>query len=323
LIPGTELQYTLPFEDPTTLWSYEGAPAVNRLIKSFSLLSAPTVSLITPNPVTTTQATWITVNGTGFQSNFSATVAGYHIAAAGLQFISSTQVKVNVSMGAGSYSATVVITNPDGGSAGDSFQVNTTPAPSISGLSPSSYPASGSSQTMLINGSNFQSGATLTFHDPQGSPYAGRATTFISSSQLSNPFNNGNDAGTWTVFVTNPSGQTSNTWTFTVTAAPAPSISGLSPNWYPTSSSAQTMLINGSNFQSGATLTFHDPQGNPYAGRATTFVSSNQLSHPFNNSNDAGTWKVFVTNPDGRASSTWSFTVSPPTGVVPADLSLQ
>ncbi len=43
-----------------------------------------------------------------------------------------------------------------------------------------------------------------------------RTPTFVSSSQLSNQFNDNNDAGTWTVYVTNPSGQTSNTWSFTV-----------------------------------------------------------------------------------------------------------
>ena len=70
------------------------------------------------------------------------------------------------------------------------------------------------------------------------------------------------------------------------------------------------MLINGSNFQSGATLTFHDPQGNAYAGRATTFNSSGQLSHPFNNGNDPGTWTVFVVNLDGQSSNTVNFTVT-------------
>jgi hypothetical protein len=68
---------------------------------------------------------------------------------------------------------------------------------------------------MLINGSNFQSGATITYHDPQGNPYV-RTPTFVSSGQLSYGFNNGSDRGTWTVFVTNPGGQTSNTWNVTV-----------------------------------------------------------------------------------------------------------
>ena len=185
----------------------------------------------------------------------------------------------------------------------------TAAAPVITGLSPSSYPASGSSQTLTVNGSNFQTSATLTFHDPQGNAYPGRATTFISSSQLSHPFNNGNDPGTWTVFVVNPDGQTSNTWSFTVTTT-APVITGLSPSSYPASGNSQTLTVNGSSFLSGATLTFHDPQGNAYPGRATTFISSSQLSHPFNNGNDPGTWTVFVVNPNGQTSNTWSFSVT-------------
>ena len=243
------------------------------------------------------------------------------------------------------------------------------------------------------------SGATLTFHDPQGNPYPGRGTTFISSSQLTHPFNNGSDAGQWTVFVVNPDGQTSNTWSFTVTAAvpgvpaltltpecsgtasqirlnwtaasgatsydvyrnfavyatgvtgtqyintvvtpgtaysysvlarnssgstgsatqsatapncvaSAPVINGLSPASYPASGSGQTLTVNGSNFVSAATLTFHDPQGNPYPGRGTTFISSSQLTHPFNNGSDAGSWNVQVINPDGQASNIWTFTVT-------------
>jgi hypothetical protein len=85
---------------------------------------APTISSITPNPLTTTAATWMTVNGTGFQSGFSATVSGYAIASVGLQYVSSTQVKINVTMTKGNYSAPVVITNPDGQHANGSFQVS-------------------------------------------------------------------------------------------------------------------------------------------------------------------------------------------------------
>jgi len=285
-------------ESSTKIWSY-------------ALANTPTITSIAPNPLTTSQPTWITVNGTGFQSGLTVTVAGYSIAAAGLQFVSSTQVNIKVTMGAGNYTANVVITSPSGTATG-SFQVNTTPSPSITGLSPTSYSDSNSLQTMLINGANFQSQATLTFHDPQGNPYAGRATTFISGGELSHSFNDQNDPGTWTVFVTNPNGQTSNTFKFIVTAAPAPSISELSPSLYSASSSSQTMVINGANFQNNATLTFHDPQGQAFPGRAATFISSSQLSCTFNDQNDAGTWTVFVVNADGSPSNTWSFTVAPP-----------
>src|SRR5437868_5477593 len=157
---------------------------------------------------------------------------------------------------------------------------------------------------MLINGSNFQSNATITIHDPQNNPYV-RTPTFVSSGQLSHQFNDGSDPGTWTVFVTNPDGQVSNTWSFSVRArVPAPAISNLSPPSYPSSGSSQTMLINGSNFLSlHAALPIY-PQNNPYV-RTPTFVSSGQLSHQFNDGSDPGTWTVFVTNPDGQVSNTW------------------
>ena len=90
--------------------------------------------------------------------------------------------------------------------------------------------ANNNNQTMLINGSNFQSGATLTFNDPQNNVYSGRSATFISSSQLSHAFNNGNDPGTWKVAMVNPNGETSSLWNFTVTgASPPPTPTGLSP----------------------------------------------------------------------------------------------
>ncbi|MEK6790447.1 MAG: hypothetical protein AABY45_01965, partial [Deltaproteobacteria bacterium] len=71
---------------------------------------------------------------------------------------------------------------------------------------------------MTINGNYFQSGATLTFKDPIGVAYPSTATklTFVSSSQLNYQINNNSAAGTWTVTVTNPDSQTSNTVSFTV-----------------------------------------------------------------------------------------------------------
>lgn len=43
-----------------------------------------------------------------------------------------------------------------------------------------------------------------------------------------------------------------------------------------------TMTIDGSNFVSGCTITYHDPQSNVYTS-TPTFVSSSQLTHSFNN----------------------------------------
>jgi hypothetical protein len=171
-------------------------------------------------------------------------------------------------------------------------------------------PASSSGQSLTINGSNFQSGATVTYHDPQGNSYPGRNATFVSSSQLTDSaFNDASDGGTWTVTVVNPGGTSSSAFSFTVSAA-SPSVSSVSPNPVPASSSAQSLTINGSNFQSGATLTYHDPQGNSYPGHSATFVSSSQLKDPaFNNASDTGTWTVTVINPGSSSSTAFSFIV--------------
>ena len=61
---------------------------------------------------------------------------------------------------------------------------------------------------MNIFGSNFQSGDTLTFVPPGGSPIGSTASklTFVSSSQLTYQFNNGNTVGTWTVSVNSADG---------------------------------------------------------------------------------------------------------------------
>src|SRR5207248_978040 len=137
--------------------------------------------------------------------------------------------------------------------------------------------------------------------------------TFVSSSQISYQFNNQSDVGTWSVTVNNPDRKQSNAWSFTVTRLEERrNVTGLSPSSYPASNSNQTMTINGSNFVSGATLTFMPAHGSAIASTASklTFISSNQISYQFNNQSDIGTWSVTVNNPDGKQSNAWSFTVT-------------
>jgi len=280
--------------------------------------AAPSISSVSPSsyPASSNNQT-MTINGSSFKSGATLTFRdpqGNSIAssASKLTFISSSQISYQFNNANDPGTWTVKVNNPDGQLSNTVSFTVTAAAPIISNVSPSTYPASGSNQTMTINGSNFQTGATLTFRDPQGNSIASTASklTFVSSSQISYQFNNANDPGAWTVKVNNPDGQSSNTISFTVTPA-APSISNVSPSTYPASGSNQTMTINGSNFQSGATLTFRDPQSNSIASTASklTFISSSQISYQFNNGSDRGTWTVKVNNPDGQSSNTVSFTV--------------
>lgn len=109
---------------------------------------------------------------------------------------------------------------------------------------------------------------------------------------------------------------TTNTVSAPTTANP-PSITKVSPNPIPASSSIQTLTINGAYFQSGTTLTFTTPSGSVIQSTAAklTRVNSGQLAYQLSNANDVGTWSVKVNNPDGKSSNVVTFAVgsySPP-----------
>src|ERR1019366_9295317 len=236
-----------------------------------------------------------------------------------LVVVSTTQITYQFNDASDAGTWTVQVHNPDGQTSSTvPFTVNAAvlPPPSISNVSPGSYPASNSDQPMTINGSGFQTGATLTFVDKEGGIFTSVAgkLVVVSTTQITYQFNDASDAGTWTVQVHNPDGQTSSTVPFTVNAAvlPPPSISNVSPGSYPASNSDQPMTINGSGFQTGATLTFVDKEGGIFTSVAgkLVVVSTTQITYQFNDASDAGTWTVQVHNPDGQTSSTVPFTVN-------------
>ena len=87
-----------------------------------------------------------------------------------------------------------------------------TPAPAITSISPTSAIAGGVGFTLTVNGTNFVSGAAVSFNGNS------RATTFVSSTQLTAAILASDiaSAGTFNVTVTNPGGGTSNPASFTV-----------------------------------------------------------------------------------------------------------
>ena len=122
-------------------------------------------------------------------------------------------------------------------------------APTISSVSPNPVTGSTSAQTVTINGANFVNKPTVFVTWTGGSStLSSGQVTFVSSTQLRMSINVQNDPDTWTVRVTNPNGQASNTFGFTV-VAPTPIVSSLttSPS-PPTTAGSFIFTINGSNF---------------------------------------------------------------------------
>ena len=119
----------------------------------------------------------LTVNGSGF---VSGAVAYWDNIALTTSYISSTQLTAQVPASdlTSSYSDWVYVTNPSGGASGSlSFYVVALD-PSISQSSPTSVVAKTTPIPIIVNGSNFMTGAKVLWN---GKPLA---TTYLSSSQL-------------------------------------------------------------------------------------------------------------------------------------------
>src|SRR5581483_1455393 len=101
------------------------------------------------------------------------------------------------------------------------------------------------------------------------------------------------------------------TCTFNNTFLSAPTISSISPNTAVAGSSSVTMTVTGSNFTSGAVVTFNG------SSLATTFISATQLraTVPTANLTAAGTFAVGASESTGN-SNTVTFTVTNPVPTV-------
>ena len=119
---------------------------------------APVINSMFPNPVPTSsqdQAVSVFgsgfVNGTGLKVRVKFPGGQTDLQGTQVHFASSTQLTILIKVGTTPASWTAQVINPNGeGSNVFSFQV--VAPPQITGISPSSYPASGNNQTMTIDG---------------------------------------------------------------------------------------------------------------------------------------------------------------------------
>lgn len=263
--------------------------------------TSPTISGVSPNSGPVTGGMAVTIAGTGFSNG--ATVSFGGSAASGVSFVSSTQLNATVpAHGAGKVDVTV--TNPDGT---DAVLVSaftyTSSSPTVSGVSPSSGPIAGGT-AVTVAGTNFVSGATVSFGGT-----AATGVSFVSSTQL-RATTPAHAAGAVSVAVTNPDGGSATLASaFTYATATSPTVSSVSPNSGPVAGGT-TVTITGTNFASGATISFGG-----VAALNVSFVSSTQLKAT-TPAHAAGTVNVAVTNPDNVSaalSNGFSYASSTPT----------
>jgi hypothetical protein len=164
-----------------------------------------------------------------------------------------------------------------------SHTLTVVPPPTVTSVSPVGGPLGGGN-TVTINGTGFQSGATVTF-----GTVAATNVTFVTALKLTATAP-ANPAGAVNVVVTNPDTQTG-TLTNGYLYAAAPTVTSVSPVGGPTAGGT-AVTIAGTGFQSGATVTF-----GTVAATNVTFVTALKLTATAP-ANPAGAVNVVVTNPD-------------------------
>jgi hypothetical protein len=277
----------------------------------------PTITSLSPPSTVAGSGTFaLTIIGTNFVNGAVVTWSGQ----ANLTPVTttSTQITVNVPASyvatAGTPSLTVVNPTPCApcASAAATFTIDN-PVPTITSLSPSSATAGSGAFTLTINGTNFVTGAVVTWSGQANLTPATLTSTVIT---VSVPAAYIATSGTPSLTVVNPTpgGGASGPATFTVNS-PTPTINavgGLSPASATAGGLGFTLIVNGTNFVNGALVQWNG------TSVPTTFVSATQLTAIIATTDIAagGSINVTVTNPAPCSPCTSvarTFTVNNPT----------
>jgi len=216
-------------------------------------IPAPTISGFEPASATTSGGTSVTITGTNFQSG--ATVKFGSVDASSVNVQSATSI-VALAPPQAAGTTSITVTNPDGQSATANGFTYVVPVPVVTTVSPSSGPSNGGT-VVQISGSNFQSGASVTFGTKPAQGAVVNGTNQIIAITPAAPATDQQSLPV-DIIIRNPDGQSvTATGGFTYTAAPL-SISAISPG-SGSNDGGTIVSISGSGFTSaltGASVTF-------------------------------------------------------------------
>ena len=276
-----------------------GSPAYN---------PTPTLTMLSPSQILVgSAATTVTLNGSGFVPQSTATLDGTQLA---VTYQSSTQLQATVPAATlatlGTHSFMVSNPIPGGGQSAAASLSVAYPSPVVSGLSPASAMMGAAGFTLTVSGSGFEPVSTVQWNN------SALPTTYVSSTVLTAvvPASDLASGGNATVTVTTPApGGGSGSASFAVDY-PVPVLDSISPNSAQGGSGGVTINATGGNFVPASTLQWN--------GRAlaTTYASASSLSAsvPASDLANGGSATVSVVNPapGGGTSGTVTFAVSAP-----------
>jgi hypothetical protein len=270
------------------------------LASAFIYVPPPAVGSVVPNFGPLAGGTPITITGTGFRAGATVTVGGNP--ATSVNFVSATTLTAVTPAGSAG-AANVQVTNTDAQSGSLAGGFTYLAPPTVTLVSPATGDGAGGT-SVTVTGTNFQPGATVQFNNSPST-----SVVFVNSTTLT-AITPPHGAGVVNVTVFNPDGQQGTLaggFTYTL-AAPGPTVTSVSPSSGPTSGGT-VVTVNGTGFQSGATVFFGGT-----AATLTVFVNSTQLTAT-TLAEAAGTVSVTVRNPDnltGTLIASFTF-FAPPT----------
>ena len=232
-------------------------------------------------------------------------------------FISSLP-NFNFPFAAASHTITLKVTNSAGlsNTATATILVGTVATPVINSIAPSSPAATVGNQNVIVSGGNFQQGltATATFPNGQTGTLSGTQIQNVTPTSFVMVIDFNGNPGNYSIRVNNPNGAQSNAFGFSVQRpSHSPVITSVSPTNPIRRDTDQNVIVNGSGFQQGLTISVLIPGG----GTAT--LSGAQIQNIDSNSftmiatlNVVGQYGIRVNNPDGGQSNTFNFSVQNP-----------
>jgi len=277
-------------------------------------ITPPKLTGISPATGPTTGGTTVAITGTDIQKG--ATVVFGNVPAAKINSVTSTSIEA-VTPVHNPGNVDVKITNPDTGTdtllAAFAFEGSPPPiggpAPTVNSVLPNSGPVVGGT-VVTITGTDFQSGATVTFgQSPAAAVVFSSATQLLATTPAHAP-------GTVDVIVRNPDTQSATvSGGFTYQPVPAPTIISLLPTSGP-EAGGTLVTVWGTNFLAGATVSFGG-----VTAASVTVTSATQLG-AVTPPHATGVVDVRVTNPDDQFAtlvSAFTYGTPPPTitGVSP------
>jgi len=268
--------------------------------QNFTLTVDPgvTVASISPNAAGQGAHPTVTITGTGFQSGATVAASGTGVTFSSVSVTDSQHLTASMTVGTAAATGTrniTVTTSTGSGSCTGCLTVN--PKPTVTSMAPSAIGQNATGVPVTISGTNFVSGAKISFTG--GAGVTGTVTS-VSATSISAKVTVKSTAptGSYTLRVTNPDGGAAAcAGCLTVNAAPA--VTNLSPSSLEQGATGVAGTITGSGFANGIKAAFSGP-GTGVTGTVNTVSGTSiGLTLKVGATTTPGSYKMTLTNTDG------------------------